>query len=104
MEDYTDAFGVTPTFLAFMLGVLRGIAGALQRSPLIEYSRGLVIVLNRKGLLAASCGCYADKPTPNCCADSWRLNLDGPRLRRLSVQTVQCQPHLIMEPTQSAGK
>jgi Mn-dependent DtxR family transcriptional regulator len=46
-----------------MLGVRRvGItaaAGALQRAGLIEYQRGEIIVLNRRGLEAAACGCYA---------------------------------------------
>jgi Mn-dependent DtxR family transcriptional regulator len=46
-----------------MLGVRRvGItaaAGALQRDGLIEYRRGELIVLSRRGLEAAACGCYA---------------------------------------------
>jgi Mn-dependent DtxR family transcriptional regulator len=58
-----DAFHVTHEFLAYMLGVRRvGItaaAGALQRAGLIEYRRGELVVLDRKGLEAAACGCYA---------------------------------------------
>jgi len=66
MQDraHADTFGVTQEFLSFMLGVRRvgisGAAAALQQNNLIEYSRGRVTVLNRKGLEAASCSCYAD--------------------------------------------
>ncbi len=66
MQDraHTDTFGVTQEFLGFMLGVRRvgisGAAAALQQQGLIQYSRGHVTVLNRKGLEAISCSCYAD--------------------------------------------
>ena len=60
---HADCFRVTQEFLAYMLGVRRvGItsaAVALQRSGLIEYHRGEVTVLDRKGLQAAACTCYA---------------------------------------------
>ncbi|MDP9082236.1 MAG: Crp/Fnr family transcriptional regulator [Pseudomonadota bacterium] len=60
---HADTFQVTHEFLAYMLGVRRvGItlaAGALQRKRLIEYKRGQLRVLNRAGLEAAACGCYA---------------------------------------------
>lgn len=57
------SFHVTHQFLAYMLGVRRvGItaaAGDLQRSGLISYHRGDLVVLDRAGLEAAACGCYA---------------------------------------------
>ena len=58
-----DTFSVTQEFLAYMLGVRRvGItaaAGALQSGGLIEYHRGRITVLDRRGLEEAACGCYA---------------------------------------------
>ena len=60
---HADSFHVTQEFLAYMLGVRRvGItaaAGSLQRSGLIEYARGELTVLDRAGLEAAACSCYA---------------------------------------------
>lgn len=60
---HSDHFHVTHEFLAYMLGMRRvGItaaAKALQRDGLIDYHRGDVTVLDRPGLEAATCSCYA---------------------------------------------
>lgn len=59
---HSPTFRITHEFLAFMLGVRRvGIteaAGALQERGLIGYKRGLVTILDRKGLERAACACY----------------------------------------------
>lgn len=67
---HSDSFHVTQQFLAYMLGVRRvGItaaAGVLQEQGLITYRRGELTVLDRQGLEAASCRCYAtDRKTYN---------------------------------------
>jgi CRP-like cAMP-binding protein len=60
---HADSFHLTQAFVAYMLGVRRvGItvaAGELQRRGLIAYHRGELEVLDRAGLEAAACGCYA---------------------------------------------
>lgn len=62
-RSHFDSFQVTQEFLAFMLGVRRvgvtAAAGILQRKGLIEYSRGKMTVVDRHGLEAAACDCYA---------------------------------------------
>lgn len=58
----SDEFRFTQQFIALMLGVRRtGVtvaAGALQRRGLIRYSRGIMRILDRRRLRAASCSCY----------------------------------------------
>jgi CRP-like cAMP-binding protein len=58
-----DEFELTQEFLAEMLGVRRQtvtvLAGTVQTAGLINYRRGTMRVVNREGLEAASCECYA---------------------------------------------
>jgi CRP-like cAMP-binding protein len=67
MDDRSadDTLRVTHQFLAYMLGVRRvGITGAaleLRQLGLISYRRGEILILNRRGLEAAACTCYASE-------------------------------------------
>ena len=67
----------TQELIANMLGVRReGVteaAGKLQDAGLIRYSRGLIAVLDRPGLEARSCECYA------VVRNEYLRLLDGPR-------------------------
>lgn len=55
-------FRITQEFLATLLGATRqtitGVASALQRNQVIDYTRGQMEILNRGGLEAVSCECY----------------------------------------------
>ena len=58
----SDEFLLTQEFLAMMLGVQRtgvsAAAGTLQRAGLIRYRRGVVTILDRRGLRQRACECY----------------------------------------------
>jgi CRP-like cAMP-binding protein len=58
-----DTLNLTQEFLSHMLGVRRtsvsGSANKLQEEGLITYKRGVIRVLDRKGLEKSSCECYA---------------------------------------------
>lgn len=58
----SNEFLLTQEFLAMMLGVQRtgvtAAAGTLQRAGLIRYRRGIVTIIDRRGLVRRSCGCY----------------------------------------------
>lgn len=60
----SDEFYITQEFMSYMLGVRRvGVtqaAGVLRRRKLIRYIRGQVTILDRRGLKAAACTCYAE--------------------------------------------
>lgn len=59
----SDKIQLTQEFLSNMLGVRReGVskaAGLLQQQQLISYSRGILKILNGRGLEAVACQCYA---------------------------------------------
>ena len=63
MIGSADQFPLTQEFLAVMLGVRRPsvsvVAGMLQKAGLIQYTRGAVQIVNREGLEAGACECYA---------------------------------------------
>ena len=82
-----DTFRVTQEFLAYMLGVRRvGVTAAaksLQRSGLIEYTRGELTVLDRAGLEHAACSCYeSDRRTY---AAQLRVNAPSATAKKLAL-------------------
>ena len=58
-----NQFHLSHEFLAMMLGATRPtvtiVAGSLQKAGLINYTRGRITILDRKGLEDASCECYS---------------------------------------------
>jgi CRP-like cAMP-binding protein len=58
----SDSFSISHAFLADMLGSTRPTvsvaAGSFKARRLIEYSRGTVAILDRKGLERKACECY----------------------------------------------
>ena len=61
----SDVFMLTQVLLADMLGVLRPsvsqAARRLNHGGLVTYRRGEVTILDRPGLVAAACSCYASQ-------------------------------------------
>lgn len=60
----SDTFPLTHEFLAMMLGVQRSgvslTASILQKAGFIRYDRGRVTIVDRSGLEATACECYAE--------------------------------------------
>ena len=72
----SEEFFLTQAFLADMLAVRRATvneaAGPLQERRLISYCRGRIRILDRKGLEAAACGCYARIGTSSSLSEASR--------------------------------
>ena len=77
----SDRLPLTQEFLGFMLGVQRttvtGVARTLQAAGLIRYSRGQIEILDRDGLKAGACECYASV-LGEACAAARRPAICGP--------------------------
>jgi CRP-like cAMP-binding protein len=69
LQDFTHGhqFHATQESLASMLGVRRStltlLAISFQRKRIIQYSRGVLTIVDRKALEALSCECYSFAPT-----------------------------------------
>lgn len=72
---------VTQEFLSAMLGVRRvsvtEAASSFQHRHLIEYSRGVISILDHPGLEAACCSCYAVDAARAGAMAKWRPSLSG---------------------------
>lgn len=59
---HIETFRMSQEFLSHMLGSTRStvsvVGGTLKREKLIDYNRGVVSILDRKGLEERSCECY----------------------------------------------
>ena len=81
---------LTQEYLAIMLGVQRttvtSAARALQAAGMINYSRGVIEIVNRKGLEEAVCECYA------VVRQKFDLLLDGDPARTPPRRTPETDP------------
>ena len=59
---HIETFRMSQEFLSHMLGSTRStvsvVAGTLKKEKLIDYKRGVISILDRKGLEKRSCECY----------------------------------------------
>jgi len=62
-RTHLDTFKMSQEFLSHMLGSTRStvsvVASTLKKEGLIDYKRGVITILDRKGLEQRSCVCYA---------------------------------------------
>ena len=89
----SDEFLLTQEFLSMMLGVRRAgvteAAGSLRRAGLIRYHQGHVTILDRAGLEARACECYAVSKAEF----DWLLGTADPERSR-SIPEHQFEPAL----------
>jgi CRP-like cAMP-binding protein len=61
-RTHLDTFTMSQEFLSHMLGSTRStvsvVAGTLKKEGLIDYKRGVISILDRRGLEERSCVCY----------------------------------------------